>query len=342
MAVREKQPLIDFEGFQFGNFHSSQFGLKCTSNNGRYVGPVLAATQDNSVKAPGQDGAYYFGADYVPVTIGISFAFDNLSEELFMDLKRWLQGKTLRPLILDERPYCYYMVKLNGELQMSYMCFDETHTVAPVYEYTAAEEYVLHNHNLGELAENQPDNVGEEYTARVYKGEGQVSFISYSPFAMSRYKFLDEFSIDDFPNKNLWAPSTRMLETQEDIDVFYNGIAKLYNPGDEPTPFSIGFHLPTADHIDLKLLENEAAIATLELSNVVAQGEDDTIVINTYTGLVEGGQFINNSFVRSGNIYNNYITVGDFFTIPVSEIDTEHKLETNVTPILFEYNYLYY
>ena len=92
-----------------------------------------------------------------------------------------------------------------------------------------------------------------------------------------------------------------------------------------------------------KIILNEAS--SLDLSPFTVQGSDTYVRFNSATQLIEGLiKPTDEEFKLTGNLYNRYITSGDWFKIPVGEsvikIITEKKSITDMPTI--DYDYLYY
>jgi len=51
----------DFEGFRFGDIHSSDLDLVVVSSSNRYDKNLLPPPKDYTIDVPGGDGKYYFG-----------------------------------------------------------------------------------------------------------------------------------------------------------------------------------------------------------------------------------------------------------------------------------------
>lgn len=211
----------DFLGFTIGNTHSSELGIVRVSDGSRYKEDYIPNFNDVTATVPGKDGAYYFGSNYTQRTFTIKFAFDNLTDSQLRKLRQILGKKEPQDLIFDETPYKVYTVKANGQPNLSYVGFDD-----------------------------------EE--SRVYKGEGEVSFIAYYPFARSRYKYLEDYNNVNIPewrgvesNLNEWKNSSGIVSKDtllgrnhliygDKIDIYNsNGRIQLYNPGDMETPCKV-------------------------------------------------------------------------------------------------------
>lgn len=316
----------DFIGFTFNGKHSSDLGIIRTSEGSRYSEDLLPTIEDKTVPVPGGDGVYYFGSYYRQRNFNISIAFDQLTEKQLKELKNHFGNKQLGDLIFDEVPYKVYKVKVSGTPNLSYICFDE-------YED------------------------GTETPKRVYKGEGTLQFVAFSPFARSRYRTLNEFKDDNFPNKSEWAEASglppRKLYTTMSSG---NYIIPLWNPGDIETDFIITIDFDANNLVNLSQLElynvDKISIEELHfnspiLSKYNVNTRDDAIRINSKLNIIEG--MVNGE--ASGNIYNEYIKTGTFFKIPVFEYIEDINppyfslmpfTDTTINKPELKFNYLYY
>ena len=147
MSKRQRKN-IDFIGFQYGDTHSSELGIVRTSNGSRFNENLLPIIKDKTVQVPGGDGTYYFGSEFTQRQFSINFAFDDLTEEELLELKRWLGDKKIHKLIFDERQDREYSAKVTGTATIKHIPFDN----------------------------KDKDGV-------IYKGEGTIQFTCYYPFA---------------------------------------------------------------------------------------------------------------------------------------------------------------
>ena len=158
----------DFIGFTFKGRHSSEFNIIQVSNNNRMGKELIPSPKDTTIQVTGVDGSYYFNSVYGNRTFSISFAYNDLRENNFREMQAWLADKTTGPLIFDEEPYKAWDVKISSPLKLNFICFNEDINGA---------------------------------TVRVYKGEGTVSFVSYSIVAKAPFPFLDAYNWDYVNNK---------------------------------------------------------------------------------------------------------------------------------------------
>lgn len=190
----------DFIGFTYGGKHSiDDFGIYRTSDGSRYNDSLIPPLTDKTADIPGGDGQYYFNSHYKPRQFSIPIAFDSLTEAQYQQVRKWLNGKEIKELVFDERPYRVYSAKVTGTPQLKTICFDES---------------------------------GE----RIYKGEGTIQFTCYYPFAHTPNltksgkdgRSIDNYLEDDYPTKEQWQLASGLTK-HKDGD----------NPGDLEAPFVI-------------------------------------------------------------------------------------------------------
>lgn len=122
---------------------------------------------------------------------------------------------------------------------------------------------------------------------RIYKGEGSVRLVAYYPFATS---------VNDFD----------MAYSEEGTVVG--------NRGDLDSDYKIIYTINDTPNIELSIKDiKENQYGKIKLENISKESEKDMyILINSKTNLVEG---LDKDFNKTGNLYNKYITEGDFFKI---------------------------
>lgn len=213
----------DYLGFTFDGVHSSKLGIVRTSDGDKYNENLTPTFSDITATVPGLDKTYYFGSNFTQATATIKFSFDSLTDTQIRELKRLFSQKEPKDLIFDEAPYKVYSAKPQSIPTLSYLCFDKN---------------------------------GQ----RIYKGEGTITFVAYSPFARSRFKYLDDYTLENIPewkgsiddtgpegilnNKGEWEDSSGIISPSNSKLVMYNiDICQrvgspnryrflLHNPGD--------------------------------------------------------------------------------------------------------------
>ena len=355
----------DFVGFSFDGIHSSELGILRVSEGDRYEETLHPEIEDITVDIPGLDGNYFFGSNFKTRSISISIAFDSMTELQFRKLRRLFGVKKNCELIFDERPYKVYMAKIESPIELNYVCFDE-----PLYDEEVFEKEGIYDRETGEKRDlvrrtRKRDSNGNVVTQRIYKGEGNIEFICYYPFARQLFKTLDSYRavnsgytnlITTYDNVDEWAESSGLLTQAEfnqyNIDKLiaytagdtsdFNYEIPVYNPGDINTgfylyiPFVGGTIIPqTGNYTEIYGDNNGLLLRPI----YVKKGSAETgILINTVNHLIEGVSFdpmaMNTNdrrrkpWITSGNLYNEYIAAGDFPYIAKSDWhfdDTQFK-----------------
>lgn len=346
----------DFIGFTFDGVHSSELGLTRVSDGSRYSEELLPTIQDKTAEIPGADGIYYFGSNYTQRPHNISVAFDNLTEEQLRQIKKLFGDKGIRTLIYDEVPYKCYRVKTTGTPNLKYVCFEKN-------EYELDRDY---NSKTRFSTKEELYNVGARSPfGRIYKGEGQLNFISYSPYARSRFKYIDEYNIQNIPewgsmdtasasnvHYNLydWIDSAGLKLSNSavtinnityEIDKVTNSGVAYYNPGDIETHFNLDFYFTGSfDGITI----GDPQEFHLKINPFTLITGDAGVRITGSLNLIQG---IDAEGALTGSIYNQYIESGDFFKLPLTDELTLLRFSwTDSEPENFngviKYDYLYY
>lgn len=315
--------LHDFCGFTWRGEHSSDHGIVRVSDGSRYNDTILPAFQDTTQKMPGSDGTLYWESFYTNKTFSINIAFDHLTEDDYRKLRQWLNGKDRGELIFDEAPYKAYTVKIKDPPQLKTICFMED-------------------------------------GKRIYKGEGTISFIAYYPFARGVYKIGDNIP-EEIKNTKEWIDASGLKgatqgTTYNSFQLDEPGTAfscNLYNAGDLLTDFKLIVNInyltntentENTEDTTKKISLNETSSLSFSPLPIVPGG-DTYVRFNSATQLIEGlKKSTDGKFELTGNLYNKYITSGDWFKIPVGEsvikIITGKKSITDMPTI--DYDYLYY
>lgn len=360
----------DFTGFTFGGVKSSDLGIIRVSGGDRYEEQLSSEIKDRTVEVPGLNGEYYFGSDYGPRTIDIEIAFDSLTEEQFRKLRRTFNTKRNKTLIFDERPYKKYIAKLESPIELSYVCFDEpkkivgskrdgVRVLARTTDSSIVGDATTGAAVVGKTEDFQTTLIREEVTPyvvdhtqtqRIYKGEGKISFICYFPFAKSAFKVLPEESGD-------WAISSGILTAEEyqEYDVCEDGIIKIYNPGDVETGFRL--YIPSSGLSSSQIILiykpnrlSSADTSGLIINPITVKDDDVGVLVDTNSQLIIGVSSFthdvsgNAIYKTSGNIYNEYIEVGEFFKLqPNTKFDdTVIQVIGDANNIEIFYDYLYF
>lgn len=304
--------LIDFCGFQFNGVHSSTLKITRVSNGSRYEDELVPNFQDQTALIEGGDGTLFWESFYSQKPINIQIAYDDLSEGDIRKLRQVFNGKDIGELIFDEAPYKAYTVKVQSPPQLQFICFDK-------------------------LVNSQ----GESRIERVYKGEGSIQFVAYYPYAKSVHKFLDDFPNADYTNKGEWSAASGMLDNNGN---HYDGTGTeiyLYNAGDIEADWQAFYKITDAGcALSSIILTTTSSPITTEgrmvFSSITQKNPNDKYIrINSRTNLIEGCYENKNP---TGSLYNEFLTAGDFFKIPLGY----HTFTSDAECKEIRYNYLYY
>ena len=340
----------DFLGFEFGGVHSSELGITRVSGGDRYDEDLHPEIKDRTAEVPGVNGEYYFGSDYGTRVFDLEIAFDHLTEEQFRRIRQVFGTKDIKKLVFDERPYKYYMVKLESPIQLSYVCFDEplkeTVTMRGI-PYTNEEGVRSYTHEI-ERVTNQK--------TRIYKGEGKISLVAHFPFAKSNFKVLPTKGHDYYEGSEEWAYSSGILNSTQyaSVDKYSNNFITVYNPGDVETGFRL--YLPAAALSGATTLTYKVdgvnITATLALKAMSLKTGDVGVMVDTNSQLIIGvssAPTLNTKtgtydYTTSGNLYNQYISSGQFFRLQTNSIYAYSTLQITggASGIRIFYDYLYF
>ena len=302
----------DFTGFTFNNIHSSTLGLTRVSGGDRYEEDLLPIFQDKVVDGPSTDETYFFGSYFKQKTFTIQVAFDNLSEFQIRKIKQLFGDKQVHELWFDETPYKAYFVKVASAPKIRYICFDKK------------------------------DN---ENIRRVYKGEGTLNFVAFSPFAHSRFKYIEQYNYN-FSNFPEWLHSSG-IRSNKDIDKIIQKKGNerkinLWNGGDISTDFKLNIFFDGLDFISEGYISLNKE--KLTINKITKKDDDDGIQINTKLKIIQGIKMVDNDIVVTNNIYNEYIRSGDFFKIPIqnSVLNLKGLYSLDNGRVEIDYPYLYF
>lgn len=150
-----------FLGFTYNDIHSSVLGITRTEN-GQSSKKLIPDIKDIYIEKPLADGQYWYGQVYSKREFTINFTFEEVTEEQLARMKMAWGDKKIHDLIFDEEPYKIYSAKITGSTMLKHLPFDvET----------------------------------DGKTARVYRGEGSLTFTCYFPFARSRYPYIEDYTV---------------------------------------------------------------------------------------------------------------------------------------------------
>lgn len=349
--------MADFTGFYYDNIHSSTYNLIRVSNGSRYSEELFPAFKDETVELVGGNKTLYKSTNYQKHTFKIKVAFDNITEESFRKMRKWLSPTEIKTLRFDERPYKAYWAKLEAAPSFDYICFLEE------------------------------DRFGDK--KRVYKGEGELTFVAYDPngycideSTKMTIKGLEEVeggynwqSLETYvpllirdDNVTEWGASSGLLNLSlvpVGKDALYNEFvennnngkitytADLYNPGDKDADFELFIPL-----VNREIVQDEFVYPDIKIYLTwEEQGEEKEENISFSTkDITKGSKFIlrtrNHSLIAAVN--NNGILTEAFrydlvkFThwpkIPCEKDNVKIKVEggKDIGKPQIKYAYLYY
>lgn len=350
----------DFLGFTIGSTHSSELGIVRISDSNRYTEDLIPEHSEKTATSSGLDMTYYFDSNYTQKKFTIKFAFDSLTEIQLRKLRQIFSKKEPQDLIFDETPYKVYSVKIDGQPQLSYLCFDEDYK-------------------------------------RVYKGDGSVNFIAYYPFARSRFKYIEDYNIQNIPewggikdNKSDWIESSgiiskntayvvyidnknrpveNVIDANHDTDqnITKRQFIPIKNSGDLETNIKIKIELISgllgSTGIDKNTLYG--IVISLKHANSLGEFGEDIgkielkikpyeLADSAYLEVDTEKELVFYCKNNSKKIYNNNIISGNFFKIPKTEKDEflilklqiesldGSELNNHILGMSVNYNYLYY
>lgn len=303
----------DYLGFSFNGLHSSDFNIVRVINGDRSELDLSPPINVEAMEVPKRHGAFYTGTTFKPRDLNVSFAFDGLTEVEVSNLKTWLKPDVMGWLIFDEVPYKQYKVVIAQAPKIKYLGFDENST-------------------------------------RVVKGEGELIFRCYDPFAHSVFRTLNQYSAELYPNKSFWAESSGMKESLSSPTLYDSTpdttttTINLYNPGDIDTPLSVKSFVPLSNSGYFQFVYNYNSVAIQKLaldlskftigSRYVIDGERKIIYLNSTPNV----------------ILNHAIVAGDFIKIKPSRtiaqnlqlVSTSGARLDAIDNYKVHYDYLYY
>lgn len=151
----------------------------------------------------------------------------------------------------------------------------------------------------------------DEGEMKIYKGEGSIQLISYYPFGLG---VVD--SNIKYNSKGCTLSNNGELDA--DISIIY-----------KISDITSGLTVQLREQLDGN------NIGLLTLSNIVAVSGDEYIKIDSYTNLIEG---LDASLNKTKNLYNKYISVGDFFKVPFGLnylLSDKEFISAKLTPLYY-------
>lgn len=344
----------DFTGFSFNGVHTSDLNLVRVSAGSRYEEQIIPNFQDTTVKMPGADGTLYWDSFYSERTWSVEAAFEDLNETQFRRLRQVYNTKILGRLIFDELPYKYYMAKIQSAPQIKFICFGDavseriykgeiSFQFVSYYPYArSVHKYLKRFHTV--YNESYPDRILYPNKSAWASSCGMKNSVWFDESDHSKGRW------DDTKNQYVYVYNAGDVETDVAVllplhrcDQGQLTSLTLYDDhnGTGSSSIQIGrlnFSNFTMSSIDLQA-EYEYGISLGYSTDRSAwtQEEESSVHItrlrvNSATNLAEGVIMAVNDdespgdddtddryyyYKPTGSLYNQYISSGDFFKIPV-------------------------
>ena len=306
-------------GFTFGGVHSSELQIVRVYDQ-RFSEQVLPQQSDKYIQLPNSDTTVYYGRNFGPLEVSVSFAYDDLSEAAKRKLKQTFASAKLQELTFDEEPYKTYLAKVSGQPMLNFVPFDD-----PEY-------------------------------GRVYRGEGEVTFFIPNPMAHSKYKDSKQY----LGNNAEWDRAYQFKNDENKwILQGGHYSTTVYNYGDVEAPFKLYFNTDSiqgTSYTSIKLVN--ADISDKEPGSVMVLNFDrgnkpksPVFCYDSELKLIYGVK--EDLKTKTGEVGNYLIELGNFFNLPVgkSEVRIENAVDNNIQPIhkttddgeeAIEFKYWYY
>lgn len=305
-------------GFTFGGVHSSELQIVRVYDQ-RLTEQVLPQQTDKFIQLPNSDRTTYYGRNFGPLEITVSFAYDDLSEKGKRRLKQVFANDKLQELIFDEEPYKTYMAKVSGQPILNFVPFDD-----PEY-------------------------------GRVYRGEGEVSFFIPYPLAYAKYKNIADYD----GNRSEWDKAYNFQnETNKWTLQGDNYLATVHNNGDVDAPFKLYFSTEyekdgkVAIRLNTLGSDGKRVVKAMFLDFTYKQEpKSPFFCYDSELKLLYGVK--EDLSTKTGEIANDIIVAGNFFDLPLgkSDIRIDNAVPSKVTPVhktngneeeAIEFKYWYY
>lgn len=145
--------------------------------------------------------------------------------------------------------------------------------------------------------------------ARIYKGEGTLNLVAYYPYAISVVPVI------------ITNVSSSFLSNEGDIET---SLKVYYNAN----------QIANLQEITLQDSQKQT-VSQIGFSNLYSIDNDKYILVDFSTHLIEG---LNEFQQKTGHLYNQFITTGDFFNLPPGQF----YFNSTISAKSIEYNMLYY
>lgn len=336
-------------GFTFNGIHSSDFGITRTSDGSRFNQGLLPTIQDKTAQIPGQPGSVLQSSNYGTKVFSVSFAYDDITELQLQKMSAWLGDKKIHELIFDETPYKHWYAKVTGNASMKWIPFGEG-DASRVYkgegtiQFTCYEPFARCNYKWYKDYKDELKNEEEWIEASKLREAINKNFLTGSSITLLEntlkidsddllFEVQEGFQISDsyIILDNLKVTSDGVLTNGEGMPV----AGSMYNCGDVETDFKLT--IPIAGQ---KCPEGYISLngeKKLAWSAFSPSKEETEIVINTKMNLIEGMK----DGKKTGEIYDQYLTTGDYFKLPVEAFQLDVSINGN-QKVEIDFDYLYF
>ena len=214
--------------------------------------------------ASGGDGMIFLESVHRRKTIPISFAFDHLTENQLQMLRKTFSGSDVHELWFEEYPYKIYEAKVASAPEIKFLPF-------------------------------------EENGQTIYKGEGNIQFVCYQPYA----KTPDYVTWDGIQGKSTYF-NTGFTATSENvrIDLAFKvrSLGAMSICGSQPGPGRSSCHLIHSSGLYIGNASNLSTGITAGVINTVSIESREVSGVKTVTVIKDG--ILTNTWNYSGTIQN--------------------------------------
>lgn len=334
-----------FLGFTYNDIHSSVLGITRVTDGDMFQKKMTPTFKHVSVEKPKNDGMYWYGGTYSQRDFVVNFAFEEIDEEQLRRMQMEWNDKKIHGLIFDEEPYKIYSAKITGMITIKHLCFEKTInekqeriyrgegsiTFTCYYPFARSRFPYVEDYTISSVAEWCNDFEEAEYGILSDRSTGAtISLADYelqitdggatiesaSGMPIAYLQALQASS--EYVNINEWLAASR-IPSRSKYGKWESGYYLLYNAGDLEIPFKIYFELPSTVERGYNL-EISCLGHNLKIENLRTKYKNTTldkyIEIDSYLNTIQGCDV---EFKRTGNLYNEYITDGDFFTLPLGD-----------------------
>lgn len=249
-----------FLGFTYNNIHSSTLGITRVSSGKRYTDNLVPSLKDVTSDIVGATGTVYFGTYYTKRVLSVPFAFDGLTEAQIKQIQTLWHDKAIHNLVFDEWPYKVYSAKVTSIMSLKHVMFT--------------------------------DKDGTDH----YKGEGNIAFTCYFPFARSRYSWREDYTLENIPEWRADDEFDGIVHLEENGNL-------LYDFGANPPAFG----RLVGERSEFDWVTPQSLLQT-ELMDAPDATVNSEIIMHHYSDspYVNYSDWIDSSRIPSSSNYGNY------------------------------------